>query len=66
MGFQTSMEANDTLKSDYRCINCSVHAGYTKKLYCANCGTASQRKEMFDQNQLIKAENITKGFVYSK
>lgn len=54
------MTANENLKSDYRCLNCSEHCGYTRKLYCKNCGTAAQRKEMFEQNQLIKAEYLAK------
>jgi len=56
--FQTSIEANENLKSDYRCINCGEHAGFTKKLYCANCGTAAQRKEMADANEKIKRERV--------
>ncbi len=62
MGFQGSMEANDTLKSDYRCINCGEPVGKTKKLYCGSCATAAQRKEMAMANLKIKEENKVKGY----
>ncbi len=61
MGFQGSMQANENLKTDFRCTNCGVHVGFTKKLFCSNCATAAQRKEMFNQNEIIKAENRVKG-----
>jgi len=64
MHIQTSMEANENLKSMYICINCGELAGMTKKLYCKDCGTASQRRELAEANEKIKAENISKGFVY--
>lgn len=63
--FQTSIEANENLKSDFRCINCGEPTGKTKKLYDGSCATAAQRKEMFNQNEIIKAENIAKGFIYA-
>lgn len=63
--FQTSMEANENLKSMFMCINCGELAGMTKKLYCKDCGTAQQRKDIINQNEIIKAENIAKGFIYA-
>ncbi len=64
--FQTSMEANDNLKSLWRCINCGADCGFSKKLYCGNCGTAAQRKEMALANAAIRQENLAKGFVYGQ
>lgn len=63
--FQTSMEANENLKSLFRCINCQADCGFTKKLYCANCGTAQGRREMAIENERIKEENLVKGFRYA-
>lgn len=65
MHFQTSMEANENLKSMFMCINCGDLAGMTKKLYCKNCGTAQQRKDMALANAKIKEENLAKGFIYA-
>lgn len=62
--FQTSMEQNENLKSLYRCINCQLDLGFTKKLYCASCGIAQGRREMGIENARIREENLVKGFVY--
>lgn len=63
--FQTSMEANENLKSRYMCINCGELAGMTKKLYCKDCGTAAQRRELSEAQEKVKQENIAKGFIYT-
>ncbi len=62
MHYQTSMEANENLKTMWRCINCGADCGFTKKLYCKDCGTASQRKEMATANAAIREENKVKGY----
>lgn len=66
MHFQTSMEANENLKSMYMCINCGELAGMTKKLYCKNCDTAEKRKLMALEQKKVMEENIAKGFHYAK
>ena len=64
MHFQTSMEANENIPSDYRCLVCGDRLGKVKKMFCALHTTAAGRRETAQQNEVIKHENLAKGFIY--
>jgi hypothetical protein len=63
--FNTLTQANDPamLKSIYICQNCG-NCVLTKRQWCDFCDTANKRLEHKKLQNLVKQENLTKGFNY--
>ena len=43
------------------CVNCQENCNGK---YCSSCSTVAGRKKMAEEQKLVKAENISKGFIY--
>lgn len=48
-------------KTIHWCAHCSEDCGGK---YCGHCSTADGRKKITEANELIKQENLAKGFIY--
>lgn len=46
------------------CVHCGEKMAGEHK-YCKHCKTAEQRKKQDQENEEIKQENLTKGYVYN-
>jgi hypothetical protein len=57
------MQANENVPSDYRCY-CGESLGKVKKLYCALHSTAAGRKQTATEQEKVKQENLSKGYIY--
>jgi hypothetical protein len=48
-------------------ISYCVHCGdKCSSKYCKNCGTAEGRHKIDEANEIIKQENLKKGFIYAR
>ena len=45
------------------CVNCSAT---TNGKYCRYCDTKEKREQLKADQELVKQENISKGFIYAK
>lgn len=65
MGFeQTDDEGLRRIRTIQLCTNCDVETTKGRK-YCNFCDTAAKRHEMEAENELVKKENLEKGFKYT-
>ncbi len=60
-----TMQKDSMLPSDYRCLVCGDRLGKVKKMYCSLHTTAAGRRETAEANEVIKQENLKKGFIYA-